>query len=83
MNWDETLERVRSAAGFCASAGLTRFRVEEENLAIEVRRSARPLPPSALPSEEHAPLAAPFTNGAAAVDEPPLAVLKAEFVGIV
>jgi acetyl-CoA carboxylase biotin carboxyl carrier protein len=82
VNWDETLERVRSAADFCASAGLTRFRIDEEDLTVEIRRSARPV---ALPAGAQNGAASPAvsTNGATAHDEHPAAVLKAEFVGIV
>ncbi len=82
MNWDETLERVRSAADFCASAGLTRFRIDEEDLTIEVRRSARPVAAVAgTPNGAASP--AVSTNGSTVHDERPAAVLKAEFVGIV
>jgi acetyl-CoA carboxylase biotin carboxyl carrier protein len=84
MNWDQTLERVRRAAEFCAEAGLVRFRVEEDDLEIEVRRVARPVRAQALEAEFVPALAgAPATNGAVAHDEPPHTVLKAEFVGIV
>jgi acetyl-CoA carboxylase biotin carboxyl carrier protein len=85
MDWDQTLERVRRAAEFCAEAGLVRFRVEEDGLEIEVRRVARPVRPQALETVDFAAAqgGAPATNGAVAHDEPPQAVLKAEFVGIV
>ncbi len=85
VDWDQTLERVRSAAEFCASAGLSRFRVDEADLEIEVRRTvraARPAAPepvaAALPAN-----GAPSTNGHAAENGAPAKVLKAEFVGIV
>ncbi len=86
VDWDAALQRVRSAAEFCASAGLTRFKLEEEDLAIEVRRRARPAPPVVA-----APVAdAPAVNGSPASSngstphvERPATVLKAEFVGIV
>ncbi len=83
VNWDETLERVRGAAEFCASAGLARFRVEEDDLEIEVRRTPRaPEPPqpveiAAASQNGHS------GNGVAAPGERPSTVLKAEFVGIV
>jgi acetyl-CoA carboxylase biotin carboxyl carrier protein len=85
VNWDETLERVRSAAEFCVSSGLTRFRIDEEHLGIEVRRSAR-RPADvvvAASAAEHEAASAHSSNGAAAHAEPALTVLKAEFVGIV
>ncbi len=82
MNWDETLERVRSAADFCASAGLTRFRIDEEDLTVEIRRSARPVaPPAGVQNGAASP--AVSTNGSSAHEERPASVLKAEFVGIV
>lgn len=85
MNWDETLERVRSAAEFCASAGLTRFRIDEEGIAVEVRRSARPAPAVAGSASGNgsAAGASPSSNGVAAHEPAPPSVLKAEFVGIV
>jgi len=86
VNWDETLERVRSAAEFCASAGLTRFRIEEEHLAIEVRRSARipvPVATSAAASGNGGAAVHPSPNGSTPHDDRPASVLKAEFVGIV
>jgi acetyl-CoA carboxylase biotin carboxyl carrier protein len=84
MNWDQTLERVRRAAEFCAEAGLVRFRIEEDDLEIEVRRAARPVRPPALPVEFAVPAnGVSPSNGAVAHDEPAHAVLKAEFVGIV
>jgi len=87
VNWDETLERVRSAAGFCATAGLTRFRIEEDDLSIEVRRSVRRapavLPPSAAETAGSSNGSVAPSNGAAPVAEKPKNILKAEFVGIV
>jgi len=84
MNWDQTLERVRRAAEFCAEAGLVRFRIEEGDLEIEVRRGARPVPAPAAPADFAVPANGVSTsNGVLARDEPPQAVLKAEFVGIV
>ena len=83
VNWDETLARVRSAADFCATAGLTRFRIEEDDLEIEVRRSARMRTAVA----GAAPEAVHVTNGRSSAGsahvEPPRSVLRAEFVGIV
>ena len=84
VNWDETLERVRSAAEFCASAGLMRFRIDEEHLAIEVRRSVRPAArPAADEAATDAIVPAHSTNGSTAHDDHAQTVLKAEFVGIV
>jgi acetyl-CoA carboxylase biotin carboxyl carrier protein len=87
VNWDETLERVRSAAEFCATAGLTRFRIDEEGLAIEVRRSARSPRHAGAPAGD----AAAHQNGSRGTTNgstpPPAerakAILRAEFVGIV
>jgi biotin carboxyl carrier protein len=76
-----TLARIRRAAEFCADAGLARFRVEEDGLEIEVRRSLRPARPANAPVAT--PNAAPSVNGAPAAERRPLAVVKAEFVGIV
>jgi acetyl-CoA carboxylase biotin carboxyl carrier protein len=86
VNWTQTLERVRSAAEFCATAGLTRFRIDEDQLAIEVRRAPRrPAAPEAAARGGSIALeSAPHSsNGAAATGERPATVLKAEFVGIV
>jgi acetyl-CoA carboxylase biotin carboxyl carrier protein len=86
VNWTQTLERVRSAAEFCASAGLTRFRIDEDQLAIEVRRAPRRAAVATVAGRgdavalESAPRSA---NGAAVSGERPATVLKAEFVGIV
>lgn len=88
VNWDESLERVRSAAEFCASAGLARLRIDEADVTIEMRRTPREKPPARL---ENAPelaadavaTAAVSGNGSIAHDDRPATVLKAEFVGIV
>jgi 2-amino-4-hydroxy-6-hydroxymethyldihydropteridine diphosphokinase len=88
VDWDVALRRARTAAEFCASAGLTRFKLEEDGLAVEVRRRAQPAPPvaaraaaePAVPANGAAPA---LTNGSLARDEHPATVLKAEFVGIV
>jgi 2-amino-4-hydroxy-6-hydroxymethyldihydropteridine diphosphokinase len=87
VNWDETLERVRSAAEFCASAGLARFRIEDADFEVEVRRTLRPprssvdAPAEAVEASEAVALS---ENGSAAHEhEVPKTVLKAEFVGIV
>jgi acetyl-CoA carboxylase biotin carboxyl carrier protein len=86
VNWTQTLERVRSAAEFCASAGLTRFRIDEDELAIEVRRAPRRAVASVPASRgdglalEAAPHSA---NGASVPGQRPPTVVKAEFVGIV
>jgi len=87
VTWDETLERVRSAASFCASSGLVRFRIEETALEIEVRRTPRPVAlPTPASDDELADVAAgngyAATNGASHAAKPH-SVLKAEFVGIV
>jgi acetyl-CoA carboxylase biotin carboxyl carrier protein len=86
VNWDETLERVRSAAEFCATAGLTRFRIDEEGLAIEVRRSARSsrhAGPPAGDAAAHQNGSRGATNGSTPPTERAKAMLRAEFVGIV
>ncbi|MDQ2857251.1 MAG: 2-amino-4-hydroxy-6-hydroxymethyldihydropteridine diphosphokinase [Candidatus Eremiobacteraeota bacterium] len=85
VDWDETLERVRGAAEFCAAAGLVRFRIEEEGLAIDIRRTAGPVPVLGLGRAESdsAPNGAAPSNGVLAQAEPPASVLKAEFVGVV
>ena len=86
VNWDETLERVRSAAEFCATAGLTRFRIDEEGLAIEVRRSARPPRHAGPPPGDaatHQNGSRGTTNGSPPPVEHAKAILRAEFVGIV
>ncbi len=87
VDWDEALQRVRSAAEFCASAGLTRFKLEEEDLAVEVRRRARPAPAVAVREDAEpgvTPNGAPASsNGSLSREERPQTVLKAEFVGIV
>jgi acetyl-CoA carboxylase biotin carboxyl carrier protein len=85
VNWTQTLERVRSAAEFCASAGLTRFRIDEDELAIEVRRAPRRAATLAASRGDAVALeSAPHSaNGAPAPGERPATVVKAEFVGIV
>jgi acetyl-CoA carboxylase biotin carboxyl carrier protein len=84
VDWDETLERVRAAAEFCASAGLVRFRIDEERFAIDIRRTERPAPFVAAAAEGPFAVDAPLvSNGVAVVDEAPATVVKAEFVGIV
>lgn len=87
VDWDVALQRARSAAEFCASAGLTRFKLEEEDLAVEVRRRARPAAPAPVPAEAEPGLhpngAAASSNGASSREEHRETVLKAEFVGIV
>ncbi len=86
MEWELTLERVRSAAAFCASAGLARFRIEEEDLSIDVRRVPRSAPAGAAAAAVHEsngkPSPSSSANGAAK-EARPKAVVKAEFVGIV
>ncbi|MFY9780241.1 MAG: 2-amino-4-hydroxy-6-hydroxymethyldihydropteridine diphosphokinase [Candidatus Baltobacteraceae bacterium] len=86
VDWDQTLERVRGAAAFCASSGLVRFRIEEDGLEIDVRRGPRAEPPAA-PREfapAHAGGAGSVTNGSVSHEVGPAAsLLKAEFVGIV
>ncbi len=84
MDWDETVARVRRAAAFCVDAGLERFRIEEDELTIEVsRRPAPPAEASIEPVADVPALEAPYLNGAAAQPAQPGQVLKAEFVGIV
>jgi biotin carboxyl carrier protein len=84
VDWDETLERVRSAAEFCASSGLARFRVDEKELEIEVRRVARGTrsPSIAGPANAAAATNHGTSNGSVAHDDQKR-TLKAEFVGIV
>ena len=82
MDWELTLERARRAAEFCASSGLARFRVEEDGLEIEVRRTPRSERPAvAQPAAAVSALAS--TNGAGPPESRPHAVVRAEFVGIV
>lgn len=87
VDWDVALQRIRSAAEFCASAGLTRFKLEDEDLAIEVRRRPRPAAQAAASPAAGAGGIANgshvFSNGSAVRDEHEPAILKAEFVGIV
>ena len=86
VNWDETLERARAAAEFCASAGLVRFRIEEDELGIEVRRPGRPARAAVPPVSEaaaHTNGMHGSSNGSTVPAEKPKTVLKAEFVGIV
>jgi 2-amino-4-hydroxy-6-hydroxymethyldihydropteridine diphosphokinase len=85
VNWDQTVERVRRAAAFCVEAGLERFRIDDDDVLIEVRRNPAIRPEAAAPEAEangatgeSAPL-----NGEVAHALVPSAVLKAEFVGIV
>jgi acetyl-CoA carboxylase biotin carboxyl carrier protein len=82
MNWELTLERARRAAEFCASAGLARFRVEEDGLEIEVRRTPRSERPAAAEPVSAASVV-PSTNGASGAEVRQHAVVRAEFVGIV
>jgi acetyl-CoA carboxylase biotin carboxyl carrier protein len=86
VDWELTLDRVRSAAEFCAASGLVRFRVEEGDLEVEVRRRVGPAQvPVALESHPAATaiVAAPSTNGSSAHETTQPAVLKADVVGIV
>jgi len=87
VTWDETLDRLRSAAEFCESAGLVRVRIEEDDLTIDVRRTARAVAAPLVTSPEAEPgaptlgaLAATNGNSHAALAAN---VLRAEFVGIV
>ena len=87
VNWDDTLDRVRSAAELCASAGLVRVRIEEDDFAIDVRHTPRAVvAPLAAPAETAIGAAVPgalaATNGNAHAVIPGH-VLRAEFVGIV
>jgi len=83
VNWDETLERVRSAAEFCAAAGLARFRIDEADLAVEIRRSSRPGPRSAAPSAEGTTSGATIASNGAAPQSKPNVVVKSDLVGVV
>jgi biotin carboxyl carrier protein len=86
VNWDEALERVRETAEFCAGAGLARVRVEDEHLAIKIRRGGRPERPRSVALEAPAVtepggvVLSSNGNGHAGV---PATVLRAEFVGVV
>lgn len=89
VDWDQTLERVRSAAAFCADAQLSRFRIDEPDIEIDVRRTPRSPAPTASPNGvahertgDGPPASANGATDAAAADGP-RSVLKAEFVGIV
>jgi biotin carboxyl carrier protein len=81
MDWELTLERARRAAEFCAASGLARFRVEEDGIEIEVRRTPRAERAPAIPTIAAGTL--PSTNGAHPPESRPHAVVRAEFVGIV
>ena len=86
VNWDETLERVRSAAAFCADAGLARVRIDEDGFGIDVRYTPRVASPVAGVPEADlgiARRAASGGNGAVDHDDRPHTILRAEFVGIV
>jgi biotin carboxyl carrier protein len=84
VDWDKTLERVRDAAEFCASSGLARFRVEEDDLAIEVRRTPRPAAPVVVAPEVPVAVNGHSGNGVSnGAETKPQTILKAEFVGIV
>lgn len=84
MDWDKTLERVREAAEFCASSGLARFRVEEDELAIEVSRTPRPVAAPAGAVETPVAVNGHSGNGVSnGTESQPQTILKAEFVGIV
>ncbi len=82
MDWEMTLDRVRRAAEFCAAAGLVRFRLEEGELEVEVRRRPRQIAEIAVPEAPTTAMAVPSPNGAVAREAAPT-VVKAEFVGIV
>lgn len=84
MDWDQTVARVRRAAAFCVDAGLERFRIDEDELTIEVRRHDAPAAPAALePALDVFAVESPAGNGVVPAAAPPAQVLKAEFVGIV
>ncbi len=83
VDWDETLARVRSAADFCATAGLARVRIEEDEFAIDVRRIARARRPTVAAAPEQLPVQNGRSPSGVAQADPPRSVLRAEFVGIV
>ena len=83
MSWDETLERVRSAADFCASSGLTRFRIDEDDLEIEVRRSVRSEPAASAPLEDERVESVQLLGNGSLAHNELRKTFKAEFVGIV
>ena len=63
MDWDKALARAREVAEFCAEAGLERYRVSQEDLEIEVRRSSRRV------ADDAAAPAAAANDGAFAIIE--------------
>jgi acetyl-CoA carboxylase biotin carboxyl carrier protein len=86
VDWDKALARAREVAEFCAEAGLERYRVSQEDLEIEVRRSSRRVAdeaaaPAAARAEPGSGLAT--SNGSVTHEGPVETLLKAEFVGIV
>jgi acetyl-CoA carboxylase biotin carboxyl carrier protein len=86
VDWELTLERARRAAEFCAASGLARFRIEEDGLEIEVRRSPRTerqQTPAGAPGTALATPAPPSSNGARPPEARPHAVVRAEIVGVV
>lgn len=85
VNWDETLDRVRSAAAFCVGAGLARVRIDEGDLEIDIRYTPRAAVAPAASEGDAATTSGPTValNGSAVHDEGPQTILKAEFVGIV
>ncbi len=82
MDWETTLDRVRRAAEFCAAAGLMRFRLEEGELEIEVRRRPGQSGETAVADVSSPAITTPSPNGAV-LRETAATVVKAEFVGIV
>jgi len=82
VHWDDVTRRIREVAAACVAAGLTRLRVAEGDLEIEVRRSRLPLLHSAAEATE-APLAEGPPSGNGVVPHPAEPVtLRSDVVGI-
>jgi acetyl-CoA carboxylase biotin carboxyl carrier protein len=86
VDWDKALARAREVAEFCAEAGLERYRVSQEDLEIEVRRSSRRVADDAAAPAAARPASGSglaTSNGSVTHEGPAETLLKAEFVGIV
>jgi 2-amino-4-hydroxy-6-hydroxymethyldihydropteridine diphosphokinase len=80
--WDEVARRVREVAGVCVAEGLSRLRVAEDDLEIEVTRSGVHAAPPAATPERSVAEAVPSGNGVAPHALEPL-VVRSDVVGIV
>ncbi len=83
MDWDETLERVRSAAELCAIGNLACMRIEDGAFAVTLRRTVREPRAGTIVAADTAAVNGSSQNGAARHDETACSLLRAEFVGIV